>query len=71
VIEEYELQKRITSNPAIFGGKPIIRGRRLAIAHVLGFMKDGATVEEILEEYEWLECEDIEACIEWNRIHGM
>jgi hypothetical protein len=35
-MDEMKLLERITVNPAIFGGKPIVRGRRLAIEHVLG-----------------------------------
>ena len=54
---------RITINPRIFGGKPIIRGRRLAVEHVLGMLAAGDTAEIILEGYPWLEMEDIQACI--------
>ncbi len=57
-----ELLERITHNPEIFGGKPIIRGRRLAVEHVLGMMSGGSSVEELLEHYPWLEREDIRAC---------
>ena len=35
-MDEKELLERITADPNIFGGKPIIRGRRLAVEHVLG-----------------------------------
>ena len=37
-MDEQLLLKRITVNPKIFGGKPIIRGRRLAVEHVLGML---------------------------------
>lgn len=60
---EEELLKRITVNPEIFGGKPIIRGRRMAVAHVLGMLAAGDTVEDLLLGYEWLEREDIQACM--------
>ena len=60
---EDKLLERITINPEIFGGKPIIRGRRLAVEHVLGMMAAGDTVEVILEGYPWLEKEDIQACL--------
>lgn len=53
---------RITFDPDIFGGKPIIRGRRLAVVHVLSMLAAGDTVETILEGYSWLEPEDIMAC---------
>jgi len=64
---EDELLKRITANPKIFGGKPIIRGRRLAVEHVLGMLAAGDTAETILEGYPWLEREDILACLVYAR----
>jgi len=60
---EAELLQRITVNPEIFGGKPIIRGRRLAVEHVLGMLAAGATIEELLSNYEWLEPQDVRACL--------
>jgi uncharacterized protein (DUF433 family) len=63
MMDEKELLERITVNPKIFGGKPIIRGRRLAVEHVLGLLAAGDTVETILEGYPWLEPEDIQACL--------
>ncbi|MFP4032759.1 MAG: DUF433 domain-containing protein [Desulfococcaceae bacterium] len=56
---------RITQNPSIFGGKPIIRGRRLAVEHVLGMLAAGDDMDTILEGYPWLEREDILACLEY------
>ena len=58
-----ELLQRITVDPAIFGGKPIIRGRRLAVEHVLGMLAAGDSAETILEGYPWLEREDVQACL--------
>lgn len=65
--KESELLQRITVNPEIFGGKPIIRGRRLAVEHVLGMLAAGDTPETILEGYAWLEPEDIQACLIYAR----
>jgi uncharacterized protein (DUF433 family) len=66
-----ELLERITYNPEIFGGKAIIRGRRLAVSHVLGMMSAGSSIEELLEHYPWLEREDILACLKYAaRITG-
>jgi uncharacterized protein (DUF433 family) len=62
-MDEKALLQRITVNPKIFGGKPIIRGRRLAVEHVLGMLAAGDTVETLLEGYSWLEREDIQACL--------
>ena len=58
-----ELLKRITYNPDILGGKPTIRGRRLAVEHVLGMLAAGDSPETLMEGYEWLEREDILACL--------
>jgi uncharacterized protein (DUF433 family) len=66
-MDEHELLKRITVNPAIFGGKPIIRGRRLAVEHILGMLAAGDDVETILQGYAWLEREDIQACLVYAR----
>jgi uncharacterized protein (DUF433 family) len=62
-----KLLERITKNPKIFGGKPIIRGRRLAVEHVLGMLAAGDTHETILKGYPWLEPEDIQACLVYAR----
>lgn len=61
--DEGMLLDRITVNPRIFGGKPIIRGRRLAVEHVLGMLAAGDTVETVLSGYPWLERDDVRACI--------
>jgi uncharacterized protein (DUF433 family) len=58
-----KLLERITSDPQVFGGKPIIRGRRLAVEHVLEMLDAGDTENDILAGYPWLEREDIEACL--------
>ena len=57
-----ELLQRITYNPDILGGKPTIRGRRLAVEHVLGMLAAGDSPETLMEGYDWLEREDILAC---------
>ena len=66
-MDENKLLERITFNPQIFGGKPIIRGRRLAVEHVLGMLAAGDTSETILEGYSWLEPEDVQACLVYAR----
>ncbi|MEW6419706.1 MAG: DUF433 domain-containing protein [Nitrospirota bacterium] len=62
-MKDEELLKRITFNPSIFGGKPIIRGMRIAVEHILGMLAAGSTIDEILEGYPFLEKEDIQACL--------
>jgi uncharacterized protein (DUF433 family) len=66
-VEEERLLQRITTDPAIFGGKPIIRGRRLAVEHVLEMLAAGDTPEIILQGYPWLELDDIRACLVYAR----
>lgn len=66
-MDEQNLLSRITINPKIFGGKPIIRGRRLAVEHVLGMLAAGDSPQVLLEEYPWLEPEDIQACLVYAR----
>ena len=62
-MKEKELINRITVNPEIFGGKPIIRGKRLAVEHILGMLAAGDSPETILKGFSWLEAEDIQACL--------
>ena len=68
-MDENELLQNITYDPNIFGGKPIIRGRRLAVEHVLGMLAAGDSPETILEGYAWLRPEDIQACLVYARRH--
>jgi uncharacterized protein (DUF433 family) len=65
--EEQKLLSRITVNPAIFGGKPIVRGRRIAVEHILGMLAAGNTPKEILDYYPFMEGEDIQACLIYAR----
>lgn len=63
IMDAQKLLERITVNPQIFNGKPISRGRRLAVEHILGMLTAGDTPEIILEGYSWLEREDLQACL--------
>ncbi len=65
--DENNLLSRITYNPEIFGGKPIIRGKRLAVEHILGMLAAGDSPETILRGYSWLEREDILAALLFAR----
>ena len=58
-----ELLQRITVRPEIFGGKPMIRGERIAVEHVLAMLAAGDGTDTILLEYPTLEPEDIQACL--------
>jgi len=67
LMDDKKILQRITVNPHIFGGKPIIRGRRLAVEHVLAMLAAGDSAETLLEGYPWLELEDIQACLHYAR----
>jgi uncharacterized protein (DUF433 family) len=58
-----KLLERITTNPKIVMGKPVIKGTRLTVEFILNLMAHGATDQEIITEYEGLQKEDIQACI--------
>jgi uncharacterized protein (DUF433 family) len=66
-MDEDTLLDRIVVRPDVFGGKPIIRGRRLAVEHVLGMLAAGDSPETLLEGYPWMEPEDIRACLVYAR----
>jgi uncharacterized protein (DUF433 family) len=57
-----QLLSRITSDPRVMVGKAVIKGTRLTVEYILGLLAHGSTVTEILEEYEGLAPEDIQAC---------
>lgn len=58
-----ELLERITVEPGKCGGRPCIRGYRLRVSDVLSLIAAGATHEEILEDYPFLEPDDIVAAL--------
>ena len=62
-MEQNQLLERITLNPQIMVGKPVIRGTRLTVQYILNLLAHGATVDEILQEYKGLTKEDILACL--------
>lgn len=57
------LLKRITSNPQVFGGKPIVRSMRISVELVLGQLAQGVAIKDLLEDYPGLEAEDVLACL--------
>jgi uncharacterized protein (DUF433 family) len=59
------LLDRITVNPAQCGGRPCIRGYRIRVIDVLDLLGAGLSVDEVLEEFENLEREDIQAVMQY------
>ena len=58
-----KLLERISMDPKVMIGKPIIRGTRLTVEFILNLMAHGATNQEIIAEYQGLTVEDLQACI--------
>jgi len=54
---------RITQDPRVMGGKACIRGLRVTVGAVLGLLADGATPEQTLADYPYLDAEDIRAAL--------
>ena len=57
--------ERITANPKILGGKPIIKGSRLSVAFILELLASDVSEEEILGDYPHLTRDDIHACLKY------
>ena len=50
---------RITKNPAVMGGKPCLRGMRITVGTVVGQIGAGYSIDQVLEDYPYLEREDV------------
>lgn len=59
--------ERITSNPDVLDGKPVIDGTRLSVEHILDLFENGWDETEILENYPHLDAEDVRACLGYAR----
>jgi uncharacterized protein (DUF433 family) len=60
---DVELLGRIVSHPNVMTGKPVIRATRLTVDHILNRLAHGDTAESILTEYDYLQPDDIRACL--------
>lgn len=54
---------RITIDPMVCNGKPMIRGKRITVQTILEFLSAGDSTEDVLHQYPSLEQEDIQACL--------
>ena len=61
-MSDQQLLERITLNPKVMTGKPVIKGTRLTVEFVLNQLAQGATFADVLQEYQGLAQEDIQAC---------
>ena len=57
------LLNRITINAGVLAGKPVIRGMRISVEHVLKMLARGTSNAAIIDEYPMLEEDDIKACL--------
>lgn len=57
---------RITADPKVCSGKPVIRGTRIMVRNILGLVAGGYTVDRILEAYPELSHKDVEAALEYS-----
>jgi len=62
-MKDQELLERITVDPKVMVGKPVIKGTRLTVEYILNLLAHGATAKDILSEYKGLTQDDIQACI--------
>jgi uncharacterized protein (DUF433 family) len=62
-MNDTELLKRITANPKVLVGKPVIKGTRLSVELILNLLAHEATPAEIMSEYPGVTPEDIRACL--------
>ncbi|MFW6038828.1 MAG: DUF433 domain-containing protein [Candidatus Saliniplasma sp.] len=58
-----ELLKRITQDPDVMAGKPVIKGTRLTVQYIIGLLAEGASMDEIVNEYDDLSEKDVKACL--------
>ena len=62
-MDDQQLLGRITLDPQVMVGKPVIKGTRLTVEYILNLLAHGATVDEIIGEYSGLAPDDIRACL--------
>lgn len=62
-MKDQQLLERIALNPRVMLGKPVIKGTRLTVEYILNLLAHGATATDIIEEYQGLTLDDIQACL--------
>ena len=62
-MKDQELLARISLNPKVMAGKPVIQGTRLSVEYLLNLLAHGATIEEIIAEYRGLTADGIRVCL--------
>jgi uncharacterized protein (DUF433 family) len=62
-----DAEPRITLDPAVLDGKPVVRGTRLSVEHVIGLLADGWSEQDILADYPGLTADVVTACLAYAR----
>ncbi len=60
-----DVRSRITTDPSVCGGRPCVRGMRIRVSDILDLLAGGATTDEILRDYPYLEAEDVAAVLRY------
>lgn len=58
---------RIVANPDVLVGKPVIKGTRISVEMVMDLLAAGYTPQQIIEQYDHLTAEDIQACLAYAK----
>jgi uncharacterized protein (DUF433 family) len=65
------MSERISINPDVCNGRPVVLGTRIAVQTVLEFLAAGDSIEDVLEEYPSLTRADVQACLDYaSRVMG-
>ena len=67
---EVDYRKVITIEPGKRGGRPCVRGMRITVYDVLGYLASGMTHREVLDEFPYLREADILACLSYHQCFG-
>ena len=64
---DIQWQDHIESSPEVLKGKPRVKGTRIPVSLILGYLASGSSPDEIIEEFPDLMAEDISACLVYAR----
>jgi uncharacterized protein (DUF433 family) len=64
---DIQWQDHIESSPEVMKGKPRVKGTRIPVSLILGYLVSGSSPDEIIEEFPDLTAEDISACLVYAR----
>ena len=67
VEKQIDLKDRIVTDPRIMVGKPVVRGTRIPVEHVLGHLAENPELSELFAAYPELTREDVKACLHYAR----